>query len=386
MKNMPKNPQIVTQIGDIKDNHIALKESIERFEYVAKATSDAIWDWNIETNKVYTNDAFNQLFGKKRVSREELINYIFSMVHPEDYRASREFILNVMAKGGEFWTYECRVKKPDNTYAYIVNKATVIRDKNGRALRMIGAMQDVTERRLYEQSLEKLNNDLLTTNNELEQFAYIASHDLQEPLRMVSSFLGLLEKKYGEVLGEKGREYIHYASDGAARMRKVISNILEFSRIGKHAEPPSSVDLNQLINEICLLEKNKIKDTKAQISFNELPTLTISRNLLLQVFHHLISNAIKYRKINVEPQINIHAIENDSHWEFSVSDNGIGIEDMYFAKVFEAFQKLHEPGEYNGSGVGLAICKKICETLGGNIWLESTIGQGSTFYFSIRKT
>lgn len=388
MKNKnipPKDPQPVEQIGKLKDNQIALQESIERFEYLAKATNDAIWDWNIETNRVYTNEAFNKLFGKVRISREALINYIFSVVHPDDYVASREFIVNVMAGGSEFWTYECRIRKPDNTYAYIVNKATVIRDANGKAIRMIGAMQDITERKQYEESLEKLNRELIATNNELEQFAYIASHDLQEPLRMVSSFLGLIEKKYGNVIGEKGREYIHYATDGAARMRNVISDILEFSKIGRLVEPNIEVDLNQLMREICLLKKEVIKEQKAEIKYQSLPTIQSQKTLLLQLFYNLISNALKYHQSDKCPIIELSCTDKGDFWEFAIKDNGIGIEEAYFLKIFEAFQRLHSKDEYSGSGIGLAICKKIVQILKGDIWVESIPGNGSIFYVSLPK-
>jgi two-component system CheB/CheR fusion protein len=202
---------------------------------------------------------------------------------------------------------------------------------------------------------------------------------------MVSSFLGLIEKKYGAVIGEKGREYIHYATDGAARMRNVISDILEFSKIGKLVEPNLDIDLNKLMYEICLLKKEAIKEKKAEIKYQNLPTVHSQKTLLLQLFYNLISNALKYHQSDKNPLIEVECIDKGNYWEFAIKDNGIGIEEAYFLKIFEAFQRLHSKDEYSGSGIGLAICKKIVQTLKGDIWVESWPMKGSIFYVSLPK-
>ena len=253
--------------------------------------------------------------------------------------------------------------------------------------------KDITERKLSEIRLSELNEHLMRqsrelafSNAELEQFAYVASHDLQEPLRMVTSFLALLEKKYENLLDEKGKKYVYYAVDGAKRMRQIILDLLEFSRVGRTEDDYQPVDLNELIQEIRLLYKQKIEDAHAIIEVKKLPILESYRTPLRQVFQNLISNALKYAVQDVPVLIRIEAVELEDYWQFSVADNGIGINEQYFDKIFVLFQRLHSREQYSGTGMGLAITKKIVENLGGKIWLESTEGKGTTFYFTVARS
>jgi len=252
--------------------------------------------------------------------------------------------------------------------------------------------KDITERknaesqlRLLHLELEKHLKVLAASNLELEQFAYVASHDLQEPLRMVTSFLTLLEKKYGEALDDKAKVYIHYAVDGAKRMRQIILDLLDFSRVGKYEETPDRVDINEVISEVLTLYQKRIKEKKAKIEYQEMPELMAFKAPLRQVFQNLISNALKYQKKEQCPHIKISSVETETHWQFSVRDNGIGINEQYFDKIFIIFQRLHNRDDYSGTGMGLAISKKIVESLGGEIWVASEEGEGSTFYFTIAK-
>lgn len=253
--------------------------------------------------------------------------------------------------------------------------------------------KDIGKRKATEKQLIAMNQDLQThvqalaaSNHELEQFAYIASHDLQEPLRMISSFLGQLEKKYGNLLDERGKRYIFFAVDGAQRMRQIILDLLEYSRVSRPEQNPlEAVDFNTLLEEICLLLRKKIQESGAQIQWHALPVLRTARIPMRQLVLNLISNALKYVAHGTCPQIEITAEEQATEWVFAVRDNGIGIEAAYFDKIFIIFQRLHSKEDYSGTGMGLAICKKIIENLGGRIWLESEYLQGSTFYFSIRK-
>jgi light-regulated signal transduction histidine kinase (bacteriophytochrome) len=233
--------------------------------------------------------------------------------------------------------------------------------------------------------LEIRAQELSNSNKELEQFAYVASHDLQEPLRMVNNFLTQLEKKYADQLDDKAKQYIYFAVDGAKRMRTIILDILEFSRIGKYDEPMKLVDLNQVVDEVCKVLNNTITEKNAEIEYDNLPFLNTYQIPVQQVFMNLIGNSLKYCKLDVNPRIKITCTESDEFWKLAVSDNGIGIEEEYFDKVFEIFQRLHSKGEYSGTGVGLAIVKKTIENLGGEIWLESKIDVGTTFYFTLPK-
>jgi PAS domain S-box-containing protein len=256
----------------------------------------------------------------------------------------------------------------------------------------IGMAFDISIRKEQEALLKKLNTDLklrakdlADSNKELEQFAYIASHDLQEPLRMVTGFLQILQKKYGPQLDEAANQYINFAVDGADRMKGLIKDLLEFSRVGRENEETSEVDLENVINETILLLKPIIDDAKANIHIDELPKVRGNERMLKQIFQNLISNAIKYRKKDEPLDIKIFSNENEESWVFAVEDNGIGIEEKNFQRIFVVFQRLHGRSEYSGTGIGLAICKKIVEKMNGKIWVDSEVGKGSIFYISLPK-
>ncbi|MEO7048605.1 MAG: ATP-binding protein, partial [Ferruginibacter sp.] len=256
---------------------------------------------------------------------------------------------------------------------------------------LTGYFRDITDRKLSDLQLSTLNlkldehvKDLAASNKELEQFAYVASHDLQEPLRMVTSFLTQIEKKYAGLIDAKGKKYIHFAMDGAKRMRQIILDLLEFSQVGQTDDKTESVDLNELVKEILSLLRRQVEEKKAVIKVKKLPVVKTLKSPLRQVFQNLISNSLQYND-GIKPEITIGVIEMDNFWQLSVTDNGIGIDAEYFDKIFTIFQRLHNKDEYSGTGIGLAICKKIIESMGGKIWLESEEGKGSTFYFTLPK-
>jgi len=254
--------------------------------------------------------------------------------------------------------------------------------------------KDVTERKLAEihlsesnENLQKKAKELAVSNAELEQFAYVASHDLQEPLRMITSFLTQLEKKYGDIIEDKGKQYIHFAVDGAKRMRQIILDLLEFSRVGRTDDKMEQVDLNELVSDILTLHSKQIKDKKVVVHVGRLPSMHTLKAPLRQVFQNLISNSLKYHKETegVIPSIAVEYQDSNINWQFSVTDNGLGIDPQYFEKIFIIFQRLHNKEEYSGTGIGLAVTKKIVENMGGKIWVESVEGSGSTFYFTLPK-
>ena len=252
--------------------------------------------------------------------------------------------------------------------------------------------KNITTRKQQENTVIELNrqiklraDELASSNKELEEFAYIASHDLQEPLRMVSSFLKLLHKKYDTVLDEKGRQYIYFAVDGATRMRQIILDLLEYSRVGKGKQQPELINLHQLLNDILLLNSVAIKEKNAIIKWNNLPEIHGIKVSIQQVFQNLISNALKYQQPGNDAFIEIIATEAEEHWLFEVADNGIGIDPAFYDKIFVVFQRLHEKDKYEGNGIGLSVCKKIIEKDGGKIWVESNQGKGCRFLFTLKK-
>lgn len=235
-----------------------------------------------------------------------------------------------------------------------------------------------------EKALTAKNSELNTTNKELEQFTYAASHDLQEPLRMVSAYMGLLQKRYDGQLDEKAQSYIHYAVDGATRMKVLINDLLEYSRTGNSTIAYTDVSITQVLEDIQKTFREDLQEPGAGIFFSALPTIKANKIQMLQLFQNLIGNAIKYRS-EAAPQIHISATTTTTHWIFSVKDNGQGIESKYYEKIFGMFQRLQSNATHKGTGIGLALCKKIAERHGGDIWLTSEPGKGSTFFFSIAK-
>ncbi|HEV2478803.1 MAG TPA: ATP-binding protein [Puia sp.] len=241
------------------------------------------------------------------------------------------------------------------------------------------------EKKDQEEKLAKYAHELERSNRELEEFAYVASHDLQEPLRMIGSFLQLLERKYQGKLDEEAHEYIHYAVDGAFRMKRLIADLLNYSRTNREFTL-EQVDIAAIIRDVLKNLAASIQDSGAMILVDEMPQLTADPDQMLRLFQNLIGNAIKFRKEGATPVINIHARRDDAHWLFSVQDNGIGIDRQYAEKIFVAFKKLHNNARFEGTGIGLAIVKKIVERHGGKIWFESEPGQGTTFYFTLQPT
>lgn len=236
-----------------------------------------------------------------------------------------------------------------------------------------------------ETKLEVKNKELERKNRELEEFAYVASHDLQEPLRTISSFVDLLEQQYKGKLDDKADKYLSYITHSSNRMKVFITDLLEYSRIGNEKKS-AKIDCNDTIAEVLADLDTLIKETGTQITVGTLPVISGYPTEIKQLFQNLVSNAIKFRKKNISPIINIIAIQRKDNWEFVIADNGIGIDRKHFDRIFVIFQRLHTRNDYQGSGIGLSHCKKIVELHKGKIWLESNPGIGTTFYFTIPQT
>jgi light-regulated signal transduction histidine kinase (bacteriophytochrome) len=239
------------------------------------------------------------------------------------------------------------------------------------------------ELRTAELERERLITELRRSNTELEQFAYVASHDLQEPLRMVASFAQLLERKYKDQLDSKANHYIDVLVDGAHRMQNLIDGLLSYSRIGRSEAPLQRVSANEIFEKAVANLSESIKENRAVITKDELPLITGDETQLVQLFQNLIGNSIKYRKLGIAPEVHISAQQEGREWIFSVRDNGIGIEPEYFDKIFLIFQRLHTRENYPGTGIGLALCKRIAERHHGRIWVESVFDHGTTIFFTI---
>jgi len=250
-------------------------------------------------------------------------------------------------------------------------------------LQILVDRQTVELRRLNEQATEA-NKQLEHKNKELEQFAYVASHDLQEPLRTISSFVSLLQQQYKGRFDERADKYMNFITGATDRMKTLINDLLEYSRIGRQKEF-TQIDCNELVREVVSDLQLAIKEAGAEVSWEQLPVITAYRTEMKQIIQNLITNAIKFRKKDTPPQIMIYAIRKEEHWQFSVKDNGIGIDPKHSERIFVIFQRLHTRSEYEGSGIGLSNCRKIAELHGGKIWVESKPGEGSNFSFTIKE-
>lgn len=332
------------------------------------------------------------------VPRDQLIGSDFSNYFTEPSKA-REGYRRVFSEGS-VTDYPLAIRHTSGTVCEVLYNATVYRDITGKPEGVFAAARDVTQRNraekelaLYQQHLEKLveqrtaevvktAKELEQSNKDLEQFAYVASHDLQEPLRAVAGFISLLQKRYEGKLDEKAHEYIRHAVDGATRMQALIDGLLAYSRVETKgaALAPSSA---QQSYEVAMANlRTSVEEAHAEVTADSLPKVRADGLQLTQLFQNLIGNAIKFRGER-PPRVHVSAKRQQKDWLFSVRDSGIGIDPQYADRIFRIFQRLHTRTQYPGTGIGLAICKKIVERHGGEIWFESKPGRGTTFYFSI---
>jgi len=285
-------------------------------------------------------------------------------------------------KGESSFVDDMVIRRPGGPIPLHVS-ASPIYDAEGRIAYATAAFMDVSRRVKVEEQLRQALQELERSNQELEQFAYVASHDLQEPLRMVISFMQLLAKRYKGQLDERADEYIDYAVQGGQRMKVLISDLLALSRVGTRGQELSPVSCDAALDEALQNLKLVLEESGAEVTRDPLPEVLADRGQLVQLLQNLLDNAIKFRREEA-PRVHLSAARERGAWRLAVQDNGIGIEPRYAERIFVVFQRLHGMGEYSGSGIGLAICKKIIERHGGRIWFESEPGQGSTFFFTLQ--
>jgi len=368
------------EITEIKRADKALKKSEEKLRLAIEGADAGMWFWNLEKDIFEWTDRYKTIFG---IDPDPKMSYndFLKLVHPED----REKVINATQRAmqyGEDFKVELRTIWPDRSIHWVYSLGRLFYDVQGKPKEMIGIAIDITPSKVAEQELQETLKQLKRSNAELEQFAYVASHDLQEPLRMITSFLQLLQRRYEHQLDSDANEFIQFAVDGAARMQELVNDLLTYSRIGRKTGKFEDVNTEDILKQITFDSRVLIEEKNADISYGNLPMVWADYTQLVQVFQNLISNSIKYNE-QEHPTIHISAEKKVNDWVFKVEDNGIGIDSKHGDRVFKIFQRLHGRDEYEGTGIGLAIVKRIIEQHGGMIWYDSKPGEGSIFYFSI---
>lgn len=378
-------PAFLASLRDITQRKLteeALRTSENTLRVIFNSVSEAIFIFGLDGIVMNVNEKALEMFGisKERAETQSVADFLGTLESPVEDLA--RIWCGVVA--GEFHDFTCWARKQDGTREEMFLDVRLSRSLLDEQEVILGTARDITERASFLRALEQQASELARSNAELERFAYIASHDLQEPLRVVASFAQLIQRRYQGQLDDAADEYINFLVDGANRMSQLISDLLEFSRVGTKGEPFQQTDCNHVMAMVLRNLDSSIRQYEAQVIVNDLPTVRADESQILQLFQNLVANAIKFRS-SESPKVNICCSQEKDYWLFAVSDNGIGIAPQNQDRIFEVFQRLHTTDVYSGSGIGLAICKRIVERHKGRIWVTSEEGKGSTFFFTLPK-
>jgi PAS domain S-box-containing protein len=367
---------VLASIIDITER----KKAEERFQLVVESAPNAMVLVNQDGLITLVNRQTEILFGYQRKELigqklEMLIPPRFRKIHPEHRKGFYKSLQSrPMGSGRDLFGL-----RKDGTEVQVEIGLNPIDTEEGQMV--LASIINITERKVRE-GFERRQVELESRNKELEQFAYIASHDLQEPLRTVYNYIEVFEEDYAHQIDETALGYLQSVKKATKRMQSLVRGLLHYSRLGR-TRKLTKTNFKKIIDHITQDLKSMITTSQASIDVGPLPVLNVYETEMRQLFQNLVGNAIKYKRARVNPKIRIRAHKTDEKWEFSVRDNGIGIDPAYHKRIFDVFQRLHNSRQYEGNGIGLASCKKIVELHQGEIWVESELGKGTTFYFTI---
>jgi PAS domain S-box-containing protein len=369
-------------ITERKHAEEAIKNSEAKFRQFFENDPEYCYMVSAEGKIIDVNKAAIEMMGYKK---EELVNKHVNMIYAPQEIKKIDGLINEWLETGVIENEELNIITKSGEQRTILLSANNILDDRGKLLHSISVQRDITERKCAQEELERTLNELERSNKELEQFAYIASHDLQEPLRMVSSYVELLNRRYGDKISDEADDFINFAIEGTKRMQRLINDLLKYSRVSTRGKNLETTDTENVLNDVLSDLGMMIEDSGATVTHDKLPMVQGDDVQLGQVFQNLVSNALKYHGIE-KPNVHVSAEKKGNEWLFSIKDNGIGIDEKYETRIFQIFQQLHPKGKFPGTGIGLAVVKRIIERHKGKIWFESEPGSGTTFYFTIPTT
>jgi len=368
------------EMAERKTSEQALRTALDLLEYSQTAAKVGGWQLDVATGHLYWTAETYRIHETSPAEFNPTVEAGVGYFLPASRQRITEALQAAMERG-EGYALELETLTTKGTLIDVFTTCTVTMVE-GKAVKLTGIFQDVTERKAAERAMLASNAELARSNADLEQFAYVASHDLQEPLRSISSSVQLLQRRYAGALDARADEFIAHAVGGVQRMQLVIDDLLAYSRIGAAPRVMQVIDMNAALQVARANLSEAIATSHALISHDELPNLMANPIQIAQLFQNLVGNALKFRG-GKPAMVHVGARQDAGEWVISVADQGIGIEPQYFERIFKLFQRLHTRTEYPGTGIGLTICQKIVERHGGRIWVESTLGQGTTFYFTL---
>ena len=372
---------IIEDITERKKSEKVLKESNDFLDLIMESIPDMVFVKDAEFRIVKANRAFLEIYPEEM--RDSIIGTTtIEKFLPEDVDIFLEYDRLAFQEGSSEVIE--KVTLPNKGFRYIFTKKVRFENANGEPF-ILAIARDISEIKHAEADRLQLMDKLMQSNSELERFAYVASHDMQEPLRMIANFSGLISDEYGANLDETATEYLGLVKDSAVRMQEMVEDLLEYSRVKSDQRSFVEVDGALELNHVLQNLSSAITEHNAVITYDDLPTFLGNPVQFMRLLQNFIGNGLKYQIAGNRPQIHVGVVDQDSHWCFMVKDNGIGISEEFSNEVFEPFKRLHAWGEYKGSGIGLAVCKQIIESHGGKVWVSSQIGIGSTFFFTIAK-
>lgn len=371
---------------EVEQHRDELRQERDLREQIIETSPVGIVVINADGSIRMANEHAARIAGVSAEKLEEMNNYndpMFQATDADGNPVEGGIVQEILTTGDAVYDTERQITSTDGQQVWLLVNGAPLFDSSGDMTGVIVAFEDITERKHLEEELKGTVANLKASNDRLEQFAYAASHDLQEPLRMVSSYLQLLENRYADNLDDDAEDFIDYAVNGADRMRAMIENLLEYSRVTTGGGPFEPTDTEAIFEDVLDDLQLQIEETEAMITTDELPTVPADANQLTQLFQNLLSNALTYSGES-PPQVHVSAERTNDVWQFSVADEGIGIDPEYHDRIFAVFEQLHAGGDRSGAaGIGLALCERIIERHGGDIWIDSEPGEGTTFYFTV---